>query len=131
MLYIRYIYDIIILETKSYHHSKGRDYMKESLGMKVYVYRTTTESDHTNGGLTSKFNVLTVIDADLPKIFQADDECPALIIKSFKGYTYAVPAINERGLPWMMGGNFIYSPDTRFREVLGHYPIPVHDRQEG
>jgi hypothetical protein len=31
----------------------------------------------------------------------------------------------------MMGGQFVYSTDSRFRSAYGDYPIPVHDRYEG
>jgi hypothetical protein len=30
----------------------------------------------------------------------------------------------------MMGGNFIYSSDSRFRRTYGDRPLPVHDRIE-
>jgi len=30
----------------------------------------------------------------------------------------------------MMGGNFVYSGDSRFGRTYGHHPISVHDRVE-
>jgi hypothetical protein len=41
----------------------------------------------------------------------------------------AVPAGEDRWL--MFGGNFIWSSDSRFRNEVSEYPIPVHDRIEG
>jgi hypothetical protein len=32
---------------------------------------------------------------------------------------------------FLMGGNFVYSSDSRFRELVNPYPIGVHDRTEG
>lgn len=38
------------------------------------------------------------------------------------------PEGDERWL--MMGGNFAYSSDSRFRRIA-KYPVPIHDRHEG
>lgn len=33
---------------------------------------------------------------------------------------------------YMMGGNFLYTSDSRFKEITGiSYPIAIHDRYEG
>lgn len=46
-----------------------------------------------------------------------------------RGRIRAVPFGEKR---WtMMGGNFIWTSDSRFRQEVSEYPIPVHDRCEG
>ena len=96
-------------------------------GMLVNVFRSDT--DCTNGGITSCYNHLVLVGAGIPEIFEANDEMPALILKVRYGRLYAEPAEDpEPGrVGWMFGGNFVYSSDSRFPCA---YPIPVHDRQE-
>ena len=48
------------------------------------------------------------------------------------GREYIHADVLTRPEKWhMAGGNFVYSCDSRYREVTGiHYPISVHDRVE-
>jgi hypothetical protein len=94
--------------------------------------------DGTNNGLTANANQVYLID-DLKELETIPATAEVLIIKNKRSpwnreevYKYAEPI--ERPAPgcngWMMGGNFVYTPDSRFREFFNLYPIPVHDRQE-
>lgn len=115
----------------------GRIYMKAS------VYRDADGSDCTNGGETSHFTELYVFSAKLSR------NAAVLLIEERKlnqfqcvhmenrkpcgrDYLNARPlALGRRDRWCMMGGNFIYSCDSRFEEVTGScYPVPVHDRIE-
>ena len=103
-------------------------------GLPVNVLRS--EYDCTVGGLTSRVNRCWLITDD-PNHLEIKDETDLLQLKKqvIGGSLYlrAVPvqapqdAAQRRGP--MMGGNFIWSSDSRFREI-NEYPIPVHDRWE-
>jgi hypothetical protein len=79
--------------------------------------------------------------AGVAEIFEPSEDTPALFLVKRKlggtsinakdgvHYLHAVPA-DENGKPrmgGMMGGNFIYTSDSRFPSAS---PIPVHDRFE-
>ena len=71
---------------------------------------------------------VTIIDPDLPALFEADEKHPPVRlvrrILQKREYIHAEPL--ERG-SYAFGGRFIYTSDSRFRE-LNDYPIPLHDR---
>lgn len=102
-------------------------------GLIVDVYRCAeTMCDTTNGGASSKFNTFTLVDPVLPAVFNVAANRPALklVRRELFGSTYihAVPAELE-GRHTMFGGNFIYTSDSRFRNI-SNQPIPIHDRVE-
>lgn len=91
------------------------------------------EHDSTNAGATSaKFgmNRITLIgeNDEVPEKFVGQ----VFRIKHYKEYIYAEPVakVPEDHIGWMMGGNFCYSPDARFRREVNEYPIAIHDRSE-
>lgn len=104
-------------------------------GLLVDVLRPAHGADCTNGGVTSRVTSAVLVDAQrLPEIFDATERTPALVVMWDKrylgGYIYAVPADLVGKRP-MFGGNFVYTSDSRFRDVSGSgAPIPVHDRVE-
>jgi len=89
----------------------------------------------SNGGISSKHKkVLLWSECKELQIFEESKDCPAVEIKTKNAYgeeyVYVQPVGNPTGRGWMMGGSFIHSCDSRFREVFGNKPIPLHDRQE-
>lgn len=72
---------------------------------------------------------VVLVDEKMPKIFEADDEMPAVKIVTRhlfgQDYTHAEPI--EPG-SYAFGGSFIYTSDSRLKEIAT-YPIPLHDRQ--
>lgn len=83
------------------------------------VYRPSY-GDCSNGGLSSKYQ--NVKDTDDPRYPNA------VQIEEWHGYYRAVP---RDATGWaMMGGCFVFSCDSRWREKYPH-PIPLHDRFEG
>ena len=114
----------------------------EPTGLSCGVYRASdlqAFGDSTNGGVSGRFNRVVLmrdpneIDERVPVIdapFAAREDMPALYLKPghIDGWR-AVPANDppEGCTPWMFGGNFIYSSDSRFPS---HQPIAVHDRTE-
>lgn len=73
-----------------------------------------------------------VVGDGIDRVFEPTDSKPEVHIKtknvSGRDYVYAVPAGHD-GKWLMFGGNFIWSSDSRFRE-LSTQPIPLHDRVE-
>mgnify|MGYP003641921516 FL=1 len=99
----------------------------------VQVYRSDL-SDSTNGGVTApnSGNIFVVPCRYGPWTRQDLDQNETIV--------ELIPAINI-GCPHfrpahfrphqgMMGGNFVYSHDSRYRERYGYQPIAVHDRLE-
>lgn len=53
-----------------------------------------------------------------------------LVYRENLDYIHAEPVI-MRGKHYMSGGNFIYTTDSRFKELTGiRYPVSIHDRTE-
>jgi len=77
---------------------------------------------------------VTIIDKEVPEIFEADESKPAvrLVRRKFNfgdkeyEYIHAVPYDQPDGRA-MFGGTFIFTSDSRFPSK---YPIPLHDRFE-
>lgn len=101
-------------------------------GLTATVYRNL--EDCTNGGISSLWNNLYLI-SDGKGPFEASDirQCVCIERKNVFGEEYVCckPAVFRKRW-YMSGGNFLYSPDSRFREITGiSYPIAIHDRYEG
>lgn len=96
-------------------------------GLLVEVLRSKLES--TNGGVSSFNDTIFLIGEGVPEVFEENNKYPVLKLVRRGTYLHAEP--NWKPTPghigWMMGGNFIYSSDSRFPN---DYPIAVHDRQE-
>lgn len=106
--------------------------MKHNKGLICEIFRWHL-GECSNGGLSSRVQAVTLIDADGP--FAPTDDRPAvrLVRRQLEGgeYVHAEP-ITDRPKPWFMaGGTFIFSHDSRWRDAVGHsYPISLHDRVE-
>ena len=99
-------------------------------GLNVNVFRWTLE-DCSSNGISKRFDSVTLLGTDGP--FKPDGKAVLVLLKrdQFKD-VIAVP-IDHYLLPggtvqYMMGGNFVYTCDSRF--PVDH-PIAVHDRHEG
>lgn len=72
-----------------------------------------------------------VIDPELPKIFDVSENYPPLkLVRRELGgriYIHAEPITEDDSGSFAFGGRFIYTSDSRFREI-NDYPIPLHDR---
>ena len=118
--------------------------------LQVYVYRDAL-GDCTNNGVSKFFDKLLVECPTGPFEFDADYETPLnfcrVNVRHFRGevlFDIRPAAVDEngtvvdRGRKWyMMGGNFGYTCDSRFRELqelLGnssvHGAVAIHDRTE-
>lgn len=126
------------------------------MGLLANVFRAADGMDCTLYGWSSSFTTVCVVNAEGP--FQPDERHPAVMIRRHLTMPalHAVLVEHHEARKWtMMGGNFMYSSDSRFREacaqimIYGHkwpekktavYDIPlhmsfgaiaIHDRIEG
>ncbi|KST62238.1 DUF3560 domain-containing protein [Mastigocoleus testarum] len=95
-------------------------------GIRVSVYRSGAE-DCTNGGVSSKYEELLIIGEGIDPVCEETDPEKVVELKNRLGHYFVKPITIEKHS--MMGGNFVYCCDSRFREICG-YPIPIHDRVE-
>lgn len=102
-------------------------------GFIVEVYRNDFR-DCTNGGISSKYRELYIL-SDYGGPFEPEDirECVKLEFREIAGERYVnAKPVYFPGRWYMAGGNFLYSSDSRYKELTGiSYPISVHDRYEG
>lgn len=119
-------------------------------GDMAYVYRQVARQhadgsahmqDSTNGGWSSKFNVVVVTNAG--GVFEPSKEMPGVRLVKHRTMNH-VFAVSERDIAagkWtMFGGNYLSSSDSRFKEAVRKLlgdpdafvgAIPIHDRYEG
>lgn len=90
--------------------------------------------DCSNGGISAKFNFVYLehpegnykIDTDNPP----ENLCKLVKRDIFgRQYMHVEPVARPTGCGWMSGGCFVYSSDSRFRDI-SPYPLSLHDRQE-
>jgi hypothetical protein len=112
----------------------------------IYVNKEPGYENCSNGGISSRFNQVCIVNAEGPS--QPRPDCPAVIIETHvKGIVRAIPAQNVQG-EWravemahcvgpMAGGAFIATSDSRFGELVrklidGQFygAVALHDRFE-
>lgn len=106
------------------------------MGLHASIFRNDL-GDCTNGGISSKANRVTIVNADGP--FSPSEDAPAvMIIDHPAGPQYlpiAVPCEGSgtAGDPYrpqvggMAGGNFVFTSDSRMDP---RHPVSLHDRFE-
>lgn len=96
----------------------------------VSVYRSAG-SDCSLNGVTATDDLYLVVpcpDGHITEEDVATRSYVVLVPSSKGGQANFVPEGVEG---WsMMGGNFVYSCDSRFSRAYGHAPVAVHDRFE-
>jgi hypothetical protein len=108
-----------------------------TMGLSISVYRNVErglDGDCTNGGISSRFGKLVVVNCDGPSEPSADAP-PVLLVSHVVGCLALVPAHKNAAGDWvkvpswtMMGGNYGATSDSRFgekaRELLAeHYKV--------
>lgn len=105
-------------------------------GLLVSVYRNASNNgyDCTNGGISSKHDMFVLVGDGVPEIFTPNEKHPAirLIKRKVRGldeFYIAIPIETGfcAGFPYMFGGNFLYTSDSRFPSDA---PIKIFDRLE-
>jgi len=103
-------------------------------GMIINVYRNGYQ-DCTNNGVSKHAETLLLVGEGIPEIFDANDLAVVRLTTGPGNTLRLVPdAVKHR---WhMFGGNFGYSGDSRFAEIVRAHggdggPIKIFDRVEG
>ena len=104
-------------------------------GIIVNIYKP--DYDSTNKGVSSKATQAYLVGEGVPEIFDVGDDKPVFVLIERNLFGRVVVHAQPIGKPQdrnavgpMFGGNFLYSSDSRFRDRVNEYPIPIHDRFE-
>lgn len=111
------------------------------MGLIVSVYRNARGGDCTNGGVSSQFAELTVVNVSGP--FEPADHRPAALLETGPGGDLRLfSAAQSADGTWlrtvvpgscgpMFGGNYAATSDSRWSQATGGYgAIPIQDRWE-
>lgn len=109
-------------------------------GLLVDVYRNADRYDCTAGGVTATRSSFVLVDDEIGGPFEVEENDVYLVIvrryiHGIGEYLHVEPRKNGKGLRpegyvgGMMGGNFVFTSDSRFNKV-SRRPLPVHDRFE-
>lgn len=110
-------------------------------GLIVDIYRDGG-TDCTNGGATAKGRDALLVHPDIDGPFEESPKRPTLYLLQVariggqpQWEAHTSPAVSPHGIPTdgaMFGGNFVFTSDSRFRQLVGGfgYPVPVFDRIE-
>lgn len=119
------------------HLQEARDWMQEKFsvasGLMAGVYRDNRIGDCTNGGISANADGLCILSANKGPCEPEDiRQCVRVERRElYGGQNVHCRPVYFSKRRYMMGGNFLYTPDCRFREFAGSdYPIPIHDRYE-
>lgn len=125
MLFIDEIETDYIAEWEVLEHFERKNIVK---GLRCSVLTDKELGDCTNNGISKKYNSLTIVGENLPKVSEVENIDQLVYVDNYKGYLRVKPVIyiNKH---YMAGGNFLYSCDSRFREI-SQYPLSIHDRIE-
>ncbi len=118
-------------------------------GLRLSILKDALIGDCSNGGISSRCKQVTLVGPDVPAIFEASDDAPAVrLVKRTLGGEIVlhvepvapevafVSHVEPVGLHFMASGAFVATSDARFGEVLrehGHSSycaIKLHDRRE-
>ena len=111
---------------------------KKIEGLRVDILKHKGTSCDGRSNFSSRLDEVTVVPSpDFPDVdgpFEPDESAPAVavVVRNIGGREYltAYPVVDGRiDTGRMAGGCFIYSCDSRFRDI-SPYPIPLHDRKE-
>ena len=119
------------------HKDEVLDWMRSNYEVESCLTAEVYKSglgDCTNGGISSYQRELHVLAAQKGP-FEPEDirQCVYIERREVMGKEYVdcKPAYCRKRW-YMMGGNFLYTSDSRFKEITGiSYPIAIHDRYEG
>lgn len=95
--------------------------------------------DSSNGGISARCSQVVLVGPGVPQLTEATDDRPAvhLVIRKHLDYVHAEPLVEGPHSPFMSGGCFVSTTDSRFGELLRRYgfayapAVPLHDRTEG
>ena len=108
--------------------------MEYTKGLRVDILQNP-HGNFSNKGVSLRCKEATIVGPGVPQIHAVRDDAPAVVLvkRDLTGgeYVHAEPLATQ-GKWHMAGGTFLYTSDSRFREIVGHgQPISFHDRIEG
>lgn len=102
----------------------------------IYVLRPDELGDCTNGGISSRYKRLLLVCPDGNTDVDPEDP-PENLVKMVSrtilgtDVFHIEPFKEPQHIGWMAGGNFAYSCDARFNDMINFYgAVSIHDRQE-
>ena len=101
--------------------------MKKYLPVTVYnpIY-----GNCSNNGVTETHARKLVVECPRGHVSEEDVEKGGYVVLELS-VAYNRTYFHLPGKPQtMFGGSFVYAPDSRWNEMFGQYPLPVHDRFE-
>ena len=120
------------------YRDEVQDWMRTNFDIKscltAGVNRDNRLGDCTNGGISSHKDELYIL-SEQKGPFEPEDirQCVYIEWREVCGEQYidCRPAYFRKRC-YMAGGNFLYTSDSRFRDITkSKYPISIHDRYEG
>lgn len=107
-------------------------------GLRASIYNNAEYGNCSNGGISAKCKQVTIVGPGIPEIFEANEEAPAVEIERrmigrdevVSARPYGKPSDTKEYAGPMFGGCFIYTSDSRFRELVSPQPVALHDRFE-
>ena len=132
--------DMIFLreyETNVWYYDDIKKYLLEKYdiqrGLCTKIFRSEF-GDCTNGGISGEAKKLYILGCKTSPIFPTDlRQCVMIEERDIMGehYVNTRPIVHPKRW-YMAGGNFLYTSDSRYKEITGiSYPIAIHDRYEG
>ena len=98
--------------------------------LSVHIYAPKGFPDCSNDGVSRRNETLYIECPDGNwKEGEIPDERKLIINKNRHGYVSCRPLLLKDRRP-MMGGTFVYTSDSRFRQHISERPLPLHDRLE-
>lgn len=128
LMYIRSVYageigKIDIIE-------KMKEMYNVQHGLMAEVFKNPFD-DCTNKGISSKTDTLYIAYDKAPLILMDIRDCVTVEkIQTRYGDRVRCKPLYESNNKYAFGGNFLYTSDSRFKEITGiEYPVPIHDHR--
>lgn len=102
-------------------------------GLLCNILENKSIGNCSNGGISSRCDMVTLVGEGIDEVFEANDTRPAVkvVTRNILGApyltAYPVKEAPKNSVGYMAGGCFIWTTDSRFPS---DYPIPLHDRSE-
>lgn len=114
-------------ERKVEREAREAEEATKTKGMLASIYRSGPGC--SNGGISDRVDKVVLVGPNVPRIFEPSADAPEVHLRNLNGYVSAAPAEAppEGHTPYMAGGTFIYTSDSRWP---GGKPIPLHDRTD-
>jgi len=110
--------------------------MNKVRALSCEIFTNKSYGNCSNNGISNRYKEVYVLCDDGNVVIDLDNPPENLVVFEARDYGFTIslrfkPYSSLTDGKWyMFGGDFVWCCDSRFREVYGHYPIPLHDRVE-